>query len=66
MSRTLDEGRTDIFADPILADACSLDIRRHCVDVPPGLGRSECNYLVRLKVWYVHKMNVMGHESHGS
>jgi hypothetical protein len=33
------EGKTDIYADPILYDACSTDLLHYCEDVPPGHAR---------------------------
>uniref|UniRef100_A0A8D9A3D6 Golgi apparatus protein 1 n=1 Tax=Cacopsylla melanoneura TaxID=428564 RepID=A0A8D9A3D6_9HEMI len=35
----IEEGRADIKVDPILHDACSLDLRKYCADVAPGNGR---------------------------
>ncbi|XP_069757261.1 Golgi apparatus protein 1 isoform X2 [Narcine bancroftii] len=35
----LQESKADIFVDPVLHAACSLDIRHHCASILPGKGR---------------------------
>ncbi|XP_001641258.2 Golgi apparatus protein 1 isoform X2 [Nematostella vectensis] len=37
--RTMREGKTDVYADPVLFDACINDIKHLCEDVDPGHGR---------------------------
>lgn len=42
----IEEARADIHVDPILNQACALDITKYCIDVPPGAGRGW--YLIKL------------------
>ncbi|KAJ3597170.1 hypothetical protein NHX12_003570 [Muraenolepis orangiensis] len=35
----LKESKADIFVDPVLHTACALDLKHHCVAIPPGHGR---------------------------
>lgn len=37
----IEEAKADIHVDPILHNACTPDIKRFCIDVPRGAGRSE-------------------------
>ncbi|EGT52320.1 hypothetical protein CAEBREN_08410 [Caenorhabditis brenneri] len=39
VARRLQESLVDIHLDPVLHEACAMDIQRHCKDVPPGHSR---------------------------
>ena len=41
VGRLLVESRADIHVDPLLFQACSLDIKHYCFAVPAGEGRRE-------------------------
>ncbi|XP_078482978.1 Golgi apparatus protein 1 [Ciona intestinalis] len=39
VARLLLEGRSDIMADPVLHEACAIDLEEHCDQIPEGDGR---------------------------
>jgi Golgi apparatus protein 1 len=43
----IEEAKADIHVDPLLHNACALDITKYCIDVPQGAGRSECFFVIR-------------------
>ena len=46
VAQLLREGESDIMADPLLQEACALDLQSHCSHIPEGHGRSKgfCNF----------------------
>ena len=41
VAKILQEGQSDIISDPVLHEACALDMQKHCSSVPEGHGRSK-------------------------
>ena len=37
----IEEAKADIHVDPLLHNACALDITKFCIDIPQGAGRSK-------------------------
>lgn len=37
----IEESRADINVDPLLTEACAVDLKKYCSDVPQGAGRRE-------------------------
>ncbi|XP_064639932.1 Golgi apparatus protein 1-like isoform X2 [Lineus longissimus] len=47
--RLLTEGKSDVHVDPLLNQACALDLKHYCFNVPPGEGRQMSCLLAALE-----------------
>jgi Golgi apparatus protein 1 len=55
----IEEAKADIHVDPLLHQACGIDVSKFCRDIPQGAGRRKCYFKLRVTceaskygIWY--------------
>jgi Golgi apparatus protein 1 len=44
IANLIEEAKADIHVDPLLHQACGIDVSKFCGDVPQGAGRRKCYF----------------------